>query len=191
MRRASARTSKGISPDGNAGGPRIRANSLYFPVDQGIRGAETGSRWTTSSANQSATPENLRAEAEPTRRIPPFRGSLGERLRASQAETAMRPAPWRQSGGFSLRAIVAVGYGDEGEAIRSAKSPSMCRIRWHVGPAPANRRSERAGEWRPKVHSGLVSVSHFSRAIAARLGVTDETVAKAIGCLRERLDDRK
>jgi hypothetical protein len=39
----------------------------------------------------------------------------------------------------------------------------MCRIKWHVGPAPANRRSECAGEWRPKVQHKRVSVSPFSR----------------------------
>ena len=55
------------------GGP----NPGEFPVfsrGSGNWGGETGSRWTGRSANQSARPENPRAEREPARQSPPFEG---------------------------------------------------------------------------------------------------------------------
>ena len=56
-----------------------------FPVfsrRSGNSAAETGSRWTARSANQSASAETSRPEREPTPNSPRFRGVLAEGLRA-------------------------------------------------------------------------------------------------------------
>jgi hypothetical protein len=84
---------------------------LEFPVfsrRSGNWGAETGSRWTARSANQSARPENLRAEREPSGKSPPFRGPLGEGLRVSQAETVWYRASPRGRRPLSPRPMEAV-----------------------------------------------------------------------------------
>ena len=162
-RRASPRTSKRIRPDGQAGGAQIRANSLYFPVDQGIWGGETGSRWTARSANQSASPLLVEWGREPSAKSPPFRGPLAERLRASQAETTTRLAPLRRSRASSPRAIEAVRYGNWGEAFAGASGVLHVADQVARGLG-ATRPSERApANGESKVHPRLVSVSRFGR----------------------------
>ena len=91
---------------------RRSPNPREFPVfsrGSGNWRGETSSLWTALSANQSARAETSRPERDPSAKSPPFRGPWGEPLRASQAETTLRPASPRRSRAFSLRAIEAVG----------------------------------------------------------------------------------
>ena len=79
-------------------------NSLYFLADQGI-GAQRRVRAGLPSPPTSLLLQRLpaRTRAQPEK-SPRFRGVLAERLRASQAETTMRPASPRRS--LAIRVVV-------------------------------------------------------------------------------------